>query len=128
MIKERYCSYELSKLLKEKGFDESCRAYWWDERDVLAFCDFPKTTEDLRYKDSQYLAPTHQMACDWLRNKGYNIEIYANASGYRFIISKIPPDGTDLVNNIEGTNDGGAWDDYSECVEAAMNYCLTKMI
>ncbi len=28
MIQERHCSYELSKLLKEKGFDEPCsKAY-----------------------------------------------------------------------------------------------------
>lgn len=30
MITEDYCSYELSKLLKEKGFDEFSY-YGWDE-------------------------------------------------------------------------------------------------
>ena len=28
MIEEAYCSYEVSKLLKEKGFDCNCRAYY----------------------------------------------------------------------------------------------------
>lgn len=28
MIKEDYCSYELSKLLKEKGFNDEVRTYY----------------------------------------------------------------------------------------------------
>ena len=31
MITEDYCSYEVAKLLKEKGFNEPCRAYWDDQ-------------------------------------------------------------------------------------------------
>lgn len=30
MIKEAYCSFEVSKLLKEKGFDAQCRAAYTD--------------------------------------------------------------------------------------------------
>ena len=28
MITEDYVSFETAKLLKEKGFDETCRAFW----------------------------------------------------------------------------------------------------
>lgn len=125
MIEERYCSNEVAKLLKEKGFDEPCQHFYkFDSNEIYRGTVFTNT----QIGDKFYIAPTHQMACDWLRNKGYHIEIYANASGYRFIISKPGGDGTDLVCDIEGTNDGGAWDDYGECVETAIEYCLTELI
>lgn len=123
MIKERYCSLELSKLLKEKGSDEKTFAYYDDDLLCNGFW-----FEWNRSPLGQVSAPTHQMACDWLRNKGYHIEIYTNASGYRFIISKTPPYGTDLVCHIKGDNDGGAWDDYDDCVESAMKHCLTELM
>ena len=69
------------------------------------------------------------MAMDWLREvHKLHIEIYANACGYRFIISKPGGDGTDLVTDVEGPNDGNAWDDYKDVVEAALEFCLTKLI
>ena len=72
MIKEAYCSYELSKLLKEKGFDESINT-WYNMDDnspefvegyiKLSDTDFVANDED------SYSAPTHQMAMAWLREK-----------------------------------------------------------
>jgi len=127
MIEERYCSRELSKLLKEKGFDEPCLCAWLLGDDMTY--RFQSSIYHNCLEDNEYLCPTHQMACDWLRDKGYHIEIFTNASGYRFIISKIPPNGTDLVcDDIEGNNDGGAWDNYGECIEDAIKYCLMKII
>ena len=34
-MKEAYCSYEISELLKEKGFNSPCHAIWYDDRIVL---------------------------------------------------------------------------------------------
>lgn len=126
MIQERYCSYEISKLLREKGFDESCdHFYKYDSTEIYRGTKFTNS----QIGDKFYNAPTHQMAMDWLREiHKLHIEIYANASGYRFIISKPGGDGTDLVTDIEGPNDGGAWDDYKDVVEAALEYCLTELI
>lgn len=120
MIKERYCSFEVAKLLKEKGFVIPC--------DWIYCSDGTFGHKNSLWDKEMFLAPTHQMACDWLREKGYHIEIYANASGYRFIISKTPPDGTDLVCDIEGNNDGGAWDDFGECIETALKYAFENLI
>lgn len=134
MIKERYCSYKISKLLRKKGFDEPCRAYWWDERDVLAFCDFPKTTEDLQYKDNQCLAPTHQMAMDWLREKGFYIEIQTlfdefepsllKFTNFHALITTIIDDR--VIDETHLADEGIR--DYGECVEFAINYCLTELV
>lgn len=127
MIKERYCSFEISKLLREKGFNEPI-AEFYNSSGVVLYARVKIRFRLSELSGVYYPHITHQMACDWLRNKGYHIEIYANASGYRFIISKTPPDGTDLVCDVEGNNNGGAWDDYGECEESAIKYCLTKLV
>lgn len=76
MIKEAYVSYEVAKLLKEKGFDEECW-HWYEDED-----SFIHSNDDYGYQSnsdhiSKYYecsAPTHQMACAWLRET-YNIHI-----------------------------------------------------
>ena len=50
MIEERRCSYEVCKLLHEKGFDVKCTD-WYFENNINIW------------------KPTHQMACDWLAEK-----------------------------------------------------------
>ena len=70
MIKERLCSYKLSKLLQEKGFDEECANWYVDEDlDVITIndCIDVQSNSDHYAKDFECTAPTHQMAMDWLR-------------------------------------------------------------
>lgn len=64
MITEDYCSFEIAKLLKEKGFNEPIRC-WYDN-----FQDFHE--EGVRMSNTDCLpptimCPTHQMAMKWLR-------------------------------------------------------------
>ena len=47
-IGEDYVSFETAKLLKEKGFDQSCATYYLKDKQV-------------------YAAPTQAMAMKWLR-------------------------------------------------------------
>ena len=125
MIQERYCSYEVAKLLKEKGFDEPCRSVYEDFGDYIDFYYTVEEQTDLQMGVFEVLRPTHQMAMDWLREiHKLHIEIYANASVYRFIISKPGGDGTYLVTDAKGPNDGNAWNDYKDVVEAALKVCL----
>lgn len=63
MIKEAYISFEVAKLLKEKGFNEPCFYYYKDG--VLMFNPFLKGRN--LYQTDTYSAPTHQMAMAWLR-------------------------------------------------------------
>ena len=73
MLKEDYVSFEVAKLLKEKGFDESCRAVY--EEEVLrinTLCDYHNSE-----LSSYVSAPTHQMACAWIREK-YGFHIFAD--------------------------------------------------
>lgn len=75
MIKEDYVSFEVAKLLMDKGFDEDCRKrYTTDDPDYLVDLNelvLESWTEDVEF----YLAPTLQMAMKWLR-KNHRIYIY----------------------------------------------------
>lgn len=108
MITEDYCSYEVSKLLDEKGFNEECDNFY----------SIP--TKDL-------FIPTHQMALKWLRKKGIFIEIGIFGKTdvtYSFNISVLnegeiyPPldKETQFFKNFE------------EAVEAALKYSLENLI
>ena len=70
MIKEAYCSFEVAKLLKEKGFGikEETRGYYpikGDATGKLMFgAEYHHNTSQV-----QIVAPTHQMTMKWLREE-----------------------------------------------------------
>lgn len=104
ILTEDYCSYELSKLLKEKGFkQEGCHKSYSMEGPV---------------------APTHQMAMKWLRERHVIIVIvpaYFNSEQC----------ASWDIDIWAGDNYEHLFEDYStyeEAVEAALKYCLTKVI
>ena len=106
MVTEDYCSQEVYRLLKEKGFNGEIH-----------------TTFD----KEGYTQPaiTHQMAMKWIR------EIYDI-----FIIIRRGLTGTGWVYSHEIYKDsqclyaqyGASYDTYKEAVEAALKYSLEKLI
>lgn len=95
MVEERYCSYEVSNLLQEKGFNQECFAkyakeacterYYDDYRErMLSWTIKPGELIIPNIgKDSYEVygimipAPTHQMACDWIyENYGLYVQIF----------------------------------------------------
>lgn len=131
MIKEAYCSYEISKLLKEKGFDEPCRSYFISDSD-----EYRKCTVDITSKNcisGQILRPTHQMACAWLQEKGIEIDAYlSHITGevdkrikhYVFSIIDLNTD----KDYPEYSEDYYYYPTYEETVEAALKYSLENLI
>ena len=77
MAREHFCSYEVSKLLKDNGFNDTCRAFWLVRtsdhtlyecsRDhAFDFC----TNESLSIDhDEAIAAPSVQMAKEWIMEK-----------------------------------------------------------
>lgn len=62
-MKEAYVSFEIAKLLKEKGFDEETNWYY----NSKGYCEpFSAWVSAKPYDYSPM--PTHQMACAWLRD------------------------------------------------------------
>lgn len=133
MITEDYCSFEVSKLLKEKGFDgveNHCHAGYFNKRlidyTLFGFCD-----------GEIILAPTQQMAMKWLREV-YNIHI-----GTKPYNLQHPKPGkwykTQTKATIYNTKDGSLLGDmlikeefredtYEQALEAAINYVLKNLI
>lgn len=104
MVKERYCSYELSKLLKEKGFDGEIHTTFDKEGYTQA-------------------SITHQMAMKWLREE-YDIFIDIRRSLNTFLYGAIiRKDPSCTFNKISEQ-----FETYEEAVEEALKYSLGKII
>jgi hypothetical protein len=126
-IKEAYVSFEVAKLLKEKGFNEPCLSYFWGEENnkEISYTDFQFTNKQL-YSD-QILRPTHQMACAWLREEhhifieiGTSVDLNGNYHfGYTILDNKckyLTRGYTDFNFN------------YEDAVEAALEYTVKNLI
>ncbi len=136
MIQEDYCSFEIAKLLKEKGFDEPClQIYTSDGKRYNMHSTCYQNVCD----DDECLAPTHQMACDWLR-KEHLLHIHPEHKAffqerpkkiYFHWMPFIKPLPYCKYKPTMGTNE---WeldmycDSYEEAVEAALKYSLENLI
>ena len=115
MIKEAYCSFEVCKLLKEKGLKLQCL-----DLTRIWFKDNEKPVTKV----------THQMATAWLREKGLEISI---SYGFPFIDGKqvfkyfwrvIKVCGDHLEYPMEEVMSNT----YEEATEAACIYALENLI
>ena len=134
MITEDYVSFETSKLLKEKGFNERLLTFYITDEDkkegsfqTMAFTD---DKIDNNHSDHCYLAPTLQMAMKWLREAhklGVFPSTYTNIMGS----NTTHVYGTAIINlNTYElmTSDCMAKDTYKEACEVAIKYCLENLI
>lgn len=121
MITEDYVSFEVAKLLKEKGFDEAT-FHEYSERGIRWF------EEVLVNHNSQggIACPTLQMTMKWLREK-YSLEIYPyhqNSETYHtwwFEIINYPSTVSEYESNSIYTT-------YEQACESAIRYCLENLI
>ena len=127
MITEDYCSPEVAKLLREKGFDEPCRAYWDDQPSLNTRTLF-WTVEPHKHCDREINAPTHQTAMKWLREEhGFHISVapYLNNEGEVTWVWGIINIETATIIADSLDND---FNSCEEVVEAALKHCLTELI
>lgn len=132
MITEDYVSFEVAKLLKEKGFNEPTFTYYNNDGDLMNSCNFCGSYtlgcfNNVKDKKVNCAAPTYQMALKWLREK-------RGIAVTPFISSIL--DNEKFLWNVEitvaKTNDtyhqGWIYEQYEEAVEKAIKYCLTNLI
>lgn len=132
MIKERYVSFEVATLLRNKGFNEPCRGVY--EEKVLrinTLCDW------LNSDFSEYVAaPTQTMACDWIEET-FNIAIVLDLTilGYEPVFlngHKDPNIASSNVNQKDdapvGDNSDGSWSNKECAYNAALKYVLTNLV
>ena len=128
MITEDYVSYEIAKLLKEKGFNEKVDTFYKMDAEFL------KSTLCINYNDVKFAlldmhnipentvsAPTLQMAMKWLREI-HNIDISVTPdrkAGYSVLIFKAKRLPFYTLDS---------YSIYEEACEAAIKYCLENMI
>ena len=121
MIAEDYVSYEVAKLLKEKGFDG----------EITTLVEEDNTKYDLTLSGfiqaDVIPCPTHQMAMKWLREKDWHIVILFD---YRYVDEKLAyiPVITPMKAGDAICLKQGGFPTYEEAVEAALKYCLTELI
>lgn len=153
-IQESYCSFEVSKLLKEKGFDVMWRQHYElaltskkDKQDgysgpfgwkkgELNVQNHYNTNSSLSsyYDDKNWYAcsrPTHTIAIEWLRvNFGLVISSYPHYLKWSYTIDKI--DETNKYNYVGITNGRNInpenFNSPQETIEAALKYVLTSLI
>jgi hypothetical protein len=129
MIKEAYVSYEVAKLLKEKGFNESSFAYYseFDDWKILRFWrKYARNPINTFY----LCAPTHQMACAWLRevHKVLIVIDAYHADHWEGYIDMFEINIYSHASTIIVPNEIAHHTDYTEAVEAALKYTLENLI
>ena len=122
MIKEAYCSFEASILLKKKGFEGDINAYYhiWDSGDKVC------SVQEFRSSEAPHLyipAPTLQTAMKWLREVH---KIYITIP-HRFSHNADQDVCFSYYINVDKAEDG-EYMTYEEAVEAALKYCLKSLI
>lgn len=124
MITEDYVSYEVAKLLKEKGFDVYGDGSFSSGIEIFAeYSPSGTLNKCITSKPHRkaYPAPTLQMAMKWLRAI-HKIDISItpdrkeNYTALVFVDRKLP------FTSI------GSFQTYEEACEAAIKYCLINLI
>ena len=136
MITEDYVSFEIAKLLKEKGFDELCPTFYETDEPNNG----PKYSKKLgwflhnsydysdRHGKMIISTPTLQMAMKWLREVHHLVvePYYYFALGEWCVDIKHLEKRTELeeFENIREKS----YNTYEEACETAIKYCLENLI
>lgn len=128
MIKEAYVSCETAKLLKEKGFDKPCRAYY-DMGGLKEDVTFPNDWSHSSFLD-HISAPTHQMTMAWLREEhNICITIYPDKKHkWEAVLYNIEDDVEITLQSFGIFGRHIYAESYSDAIEEALKYCLTNLI
>lgn len=123
-MKEDYVSFEIAKLLKEKGFNEYVEwAYrYFAENNICVIHINEKPASTLIENCYPYV--TLQMAMKWLRER-YKLNIIISVDDldwFYSIIDYTHKDDVKLLKDLAGFNS------YESACEAAIIECLTNLI
>lgn len=120
MLTESYVSFEIAKLLKEKGFDIPCRQAYFNgslvDYTMYGFCDGELLD-----------CPSQSLALKWLRevhNIYINILTYTTGKNIQF--RWVGYDNGRLFSQEEGRTI--YFESYEQAVEAALLYVLKNLI
>ena len=128
MVTEDFVSFEIAKLLKEKGFDEPCQFFYFSiskyKQEGVFIGNF-HARKNNEINEASCSAPTLQMAMKWLREV-HNLHIDVDPSEGNW-----NPTVLELENWACAVKFGDnipIQDSYEEACEAAIKYCLKNLI
>lgn len=131
MVTEDYVSFEIAKLLKEKGFDD-CANSFLENGNMFPTC--------IVRRKEHYPAPTLQMAMKWLREvHGLHIDVFVGedesydadsviVEQWHFWTYYITTTDGEFVYNAYEEFDVVEYQTHEEACEAAIKYCLEILI
>lgn len=132
MVKEAYVSPEVAELLRKKGFDIICDKVYREQDKYLCPLEYCMNLKG----EGFYLAPTHQMAMAWLREKGFHIvtsisfDTSEDADGN--IVDKRTFWFFEILSSFEGnliyTEEIDEYDSNEQAVEASLKYVLNNLL
>lgn len=136
MIKERYVNLEVAKLLRDKGFNESCYTFYNVIDDEICYFDEGIKNTELYNNIENAVAPTQQMACDWVEATfNIAIDVWVGIIGYGLSISYALKDPNIASNDINhkdempcGDNSDGNWSSKELAYNEALKYVLTNLV
>ena len=122
MITEDYVSYEVAKLLKEKGFNEpTCGYYHDDYMNTLLIA----TASCHNGSINAIAAPTLQMAMKWLREvHNLHIDVDQSEGNWNPTVLELE----DWICAVKFGDNIPIQDSYEDACEVAIKYCLTNLI
>ena len=124
MITEDYVSFEVAKLLKEKGFDAViCQNSPYYAYNIDGQFSGPSW-------DTVYVAPTLQMAMKWLETTYY---IFICIDRHFYVKDKISHIACGFtysydIKHINSIHKETGFSTYKQACEAAIKYCLENLI
>lgn len=122
-ITDDYCSYEVAKLIKEKGFRHEIHSYREDGKPNILYVKQIRSDWNEKYLHPNCIScPTHQMAMKWLREKDIDIIIMP--------LFKLKEDKIYCYEIHSDTKHirTGQFKIYEEAIEAALKYVLENII
>lgn len=137
MITEDFVSYEVAKLLKEKGFDGECD-YLYANGEILRAqgfkCNWNKGESIFTDYKNECSAPTLQMAMKWLRDV-HNLHIEARITNHSMssLIEVVKYYWVVFnTTNAKWVNESSAYtlyfDKYEDACASAIKNCLENLI
>lgn len=126
MITEDYVSYDIAKLLKEKGFRCDTIHYYYDKDGDLLFSAW-----SIGAGKNECSAPTLQMAMKWLRevhNQNIIVKALNNVARLKTIYYAEVQNMSEPAEKGFYVNGCTFKDTYEEACEAAIKYCLENLV
>ena len=127
MIEEDYVSFEVAKLLKEKGFDEPVMYHFTPDGTQRKF-------QQAFYRDD-VAQPTLQVALKWIREQGFYIKVdidvdydedergtkWYHKPAWDWVVFRID-------EREQMSDDGALYATYEQAAEVAIKWCLENLI